>query len=122
MSKTLIFGHKSPDTDSIASAIVLADLETKLGNDVEACRLGNINKETKYVLDYLNIKEPRLIESVDENDTIILVDHNEEKQSVDNRDKAKILKVVDHHTMDFKVGYPINYHAEPVRMHSNYTI
>ena len=31
MSKTLVFGHKNPDTDSITSAVVMADLQTKLG-------------------------------------------------------------------------------------------
>ena len=46
MGKTLIFGHKNPDTDSITSSLVMANLEKKLGNDAEACRLGNINKET----------------------------------------------------------------------------
>ena len=45
MSKTYIFGHKSPDTDSITSSLVMADLESKLGNDVVACRLGSLNKE-----------------------------------------------------------------------------
>ena len=47
MSKILVFGHKSTDTDSICSAIVMADLEKYLGNDTGiACRLGEINKET----------------------------------------------------------------------------
>ena len=36
MGKTLIFGHKNPDTDSICSALAYADLKTKSGADVEA--------------------------------------------------------------------------------------
>ena len=49
MSEILVFGHKSPDTDSICSSIVMADLEQYLGIDTAiACRLGEINKETKY--------------------------------------------------------------------------
>ena len=44
--KTYIFGHKKPDTDSIMSAIGLSYLENKCGNNTEARRLGNINKET----------------------------------------------------------------------------
>ena len=44
MSKTYIFGHKSPDTDSITSSIVMADLESKLGNEVVSARLGSLNK------------------------------------------------------------------------------
>ena len=35
MDKILIFGHKNPDTDSICSAIVYADVKTKLGLNVE---------------------------------------------------------------------------------------
>ena len=118
MEKVLVFGHKSPDTDSVTSAIVMAEFEKKLGNNAEACVLGKLNKETKYIFNYLGIEEPRYIEKVEDGQKIILVDHNEEKQSVENRENAVILKVVDHHTMDFKVGYPIYYIAEPVRMYS----
>ena len=49
--ETLIFGHKNPDTDSITSALVMENLEKKLGNEnAKAVRLGNVNKETQYVL------------------------------------------------------------------------
>ena len=46
MNKTLIFGHKSPDTDSIMSALIMEDLEKKLclNDNAVACRLGEINK------------------------------------------------------------------------------
>ncbi len=119
MSEILVFGHKSPDTDSVTSAIVMAEFEKKLGNNAKPCILGKINKETRYVFDYLNINEPEMIERVEEGQEIILVDHNEEKQSIDGRENAKILKVIDHHTMDFKVGYQLYYRAEPVRMYCN---
>ena len=122
MNEILVFGHKSPDTDSVTSAIVMAEFEKKLGNNAKACTLGKINKETEYVFNYLNIQEPEILERVEDGQEIILVDHNEEKQSVDNRENAKILKVIDHHTMDFKVGYQLYYHAEPVRMYSNSTL
>lgn len=114
MGKVLVFGHKSPDTDTVTSAIVMANLENKLGGNATACVLGNLNKETKYVFNYLNIKEPAYIEKVEEGQEVILVDHNEFKQSVEKIEKAKILKVIDHHTMDFKVGYQLFYHSEPV--------
>ena len=115
MNKILVFGHKSPDTDSVTSAIVMANLEKMLGNEnVEACVLGKLNKETKYVFDYLGINEPKYIETLEDGQEVILVDHNEFKQSCDGIENAKILKVIDHHTMDFKVGYQLFYHAEPV--------
>lgn len=115
MSKILVFGHKNPDTDSICSALVKEKFEKNNGLEVEAVRLGNINKETKYVLNYLNIEEPRYIESIDDEQEVILVDHNEFTQSVNNIENAKIKKVVDHHRIcEFKTAEPLYYLAEPV--------
>ena len=114
-NEVLIFGHKSPDTDSITSSIVMENLERKLGNkNAKAVRIGNINKETKYVLDYLGIDEPEYIENIADGQNVILVDHNEITQSVDNLQNAKILKVIDHHTMNFVAPYQLYYRAEPV--------
>ena len=107
MSKTYIFGHKSPDTDSITSSLVMADLESKLGNDVVACRLGSLNKETEYVLNYFDIEAPELIEKVEDGAEVILVDHNSPSESVDNIENAKILKLVDHHKIAFETSYPL---------------
>ena len=114
MEKILIFGHKNPDTDSITSSLVLANLEKKLGNNVEACRLGKINKETEYVLNYLGIEAPRLIEGVEDGSKVMLVDHASNKESIDNLDNCTILKIVDHHKVALNTGYPLYYRAEPV--------
>lgn len=115
MDKTYIFGHKSPDTDTITSSLVMANLEKELGNDnVVACRLGNLNKETEYVLNYLGIDAPELIESVDDDANVILVDHNSPSESADNIENAQILKVVDHHKIAFETTYPLFVRSEPV--------
>jgi len=116
MEKVLIFGHKNPDTDSICSSIAMENLEKKFRNEiVEAVALGNVNKETQYVLNYLNIEKPRVIEEIDENQEVILVDHNEFNQSVKGIEKSKILKVIDHHRInDFKTADPLFYYAQPV--------
>lgn len=115
MSKILIFGHKNPDTDSIMSALLMEKFDKNLGFDVEAVRLGSINKETKCVLNYLGIKEPRLIEKVEDGTEVCLVDHNEFTQSVENIENAKITAVVDHHRIcDFKTAEPLYYRAEPL--------
>ena len=115
MEKMLIFGHKSPDTDTICSAIVMGNLQKKLGKEVEAVRLGNLNKETEYVLNYLGVNAPRMIEKVEDGQEVILVDHNEFSQSVDNIENAKIKMVVDHHRIcDFQTSEPLYYRAEPV--------
>lgn len=116
MGKTLIFGHKNPDTDSICSAIVYANLKTKLGMNVEAVRLGSLNKETEYVLNYAEVKAPRLIEKVEEGvEEVILVDHNEFQQSVDNIRDVKITEVIDHHRIaNFETNDPLYFRAEAV--------
>ena len=114
MGKVLIFGHKNPDTDSITSSLVMANFEKKLGREVEACALGEPNKETQYVLDYLGIEAPRVIDSIPDGADVILVDHNNPLESIDNLDKLNILKVVDHHCIYLNTSYPLYYRAEPV--------
>lgn len=60
-----ISGHKNPDTDSIISAICYADLKNRQGYvDAIPVRLGNLNPETKFVLDYFNVEVPALKESM----------------------------------------------------------
>ena len=116
MEEIIVFGHKSPDTDTICSAIVMADLQTKIrGEKVIPCRLGEINEETKFALKKFHIEEPKLIEKVEENQRVILVDHNEFSQSVEGIENAKIEAVVDHHRINnFETKEPLFYYAQPV--------
>ena len=115
MVKTFVFGHKSPDSDSITSSIVMANLEKQLGNsEAKAYRLGNINKETEFILNYLNMEAPELLESLDDGANVILVDHNSPSESVDNLENANILKVVDHHKLALETSYPLFLRFEPV--------
>lgn len=113
-NKTLIFGHKNPDTDSIMSSMVMANLENQLGNEAIPVRLGKINKETEYVFNYLQIEKPEEISDIEDGQNVILVDHNESTQSANNISNANILKVIDHHTMNFVAPYQLYYRAEPV--------
>ena len=108
-------GCINPDTDSITSTLVMTDLQTKLGMDVKACRLGDVNKETQYILNHFQVEAPTLIEEVTENDEVILVDHNEFNQSANGIEKATIKMVVDHHRIaNFQTSEPLFYRAEPV--------
>src|SRR5699024_4267755 len=111
-----IFGHKSPDTDTICSAIAYTDLKNKLGVNAEAKRLGDVNKETQFALDYFNAETPDFIEKVtDDAEAVILVDHNEFQQSVDNINELKIAEVVDHHRVaNFETKGPLYFRSEPV--------
>ena len=116
MEKIIVFGHKNPDTDSICSSLVMADLQTKIrGEEVIPCRLGELNEETKYALKHFNIETPKYIENVEEGQRVILVDHNEFSQSVNGIENAKIDTVVDHHRINnFETSEPLFYYAQPV--------
>ncbi|TDF98104.1 manganese-dependent inorganic pyrophosphatase [Paenibacillus piri] len=116
MEKTLIFGHKNPDTDTICSAIAYADLKSRLGKNVEPVRLGAVSGETQFVLDYFKVSAPRLVEKVaGEASQVILVDHNERQQSASDIDQVRVSEVIDHHRIaNFETAYPLYYRAEPV--------
>ncbi|NQU82362.1 MAG: manganese-dependent inorganic pyrophosphatase [Parcubacteria group bacterium] len=117
MSKKLpitIIGHKNPDTDSIVSALVYANLKTKLGEQVEPARAGALNNETKFVLSYLKVESPPIVESL-EDKQVILLDHGDTSQSILGIDKAEIIEIIDHHKIgDIQTSSPILYRAEPV--------
>ena len=116
MAKVLVFGHKNPDTDSITSAISYAYLKQQIGMDAEAVRLGSISGETAYALSQFGFEAPRLIEKAAEDaQQVILVDHNEKQQSVDDLDDVQVIEVIDHHRIaNFQTADPLYYRAEPV--------
>lgn len=62
--KIYVFGHQKPDTDSVTSAISVAYLKKQLGYNAEARILGELNKETKFVLDYFKVPTPAYLDSV----------------------------------------------------------
>lgn len=65
MSTIYVTGHKSPDTDSICSAIAYANLKKISENiDVLPVRLGELNRETQFILDYFGVDAPTLIDNV----------------------------------------------------------
>jgi manganese-dependent inorganic pyrophosphatase len=116
MNKTLVFGHKNPDTDTITSALVYAYLKNQLGEEVEAVRLGELNNETKFALEKFGFEAPRLIGNVkEEAQKVILVDHNEFQQSADGIEDVQVTEVIDHHRVaNFQTSDPLYFRAEPV--------
>ncbi|KRL39026.1 manganese-dependent inorganic pyrophosphatase [Liquorilactobacillus uvarum DSM 19971] len=116
LMKELVFGHKNPDTDAIVAAKAFSYLENKLGADTEAVALGEPNEETKFVLDHFDEPAPRVISNAkDEVEAVMLVDHNEAQQSVDDIDQVQVTHVVDHHRIaNFETAAPLFYHAEPL--------
>ncbi|MFC6323293.1 manganese-dependent inorganic pyrophosphatase [Companilactobacillus baiquanensis] len=114
--KELVFGHKNPDTDAVVAAISFSYLQNQLGYNTEAVALGEPNEETKYVFDKFNAKYPRVISAANgEVKSVMLVDHNEKQQSLDDIDDLTVTHVVDHHRIaNFETANPLFYRAQPV--------
>ncbi len=110
----LVFGHKKPDTDSIASAIVMANLQTKIGDYSESFRLGNVNRETEFALKTFGVKTPELLEKIEDNSNVIMVDSNEFAQSAEGIENANIKMIVDHHRLNLQTTNPVFCMVEPV--------
>jgi len=95
-----VFGHQSPDTDATGSAIIWAwYLNEHTTNDAEAFVLGELNKETQFVLSRWDIPTPRLLESVAAADTVTIVDTNNPQELFDNINEATIVEIIDHHKL-----------------------
>jgi manganese-dependent inorganic pyrophosphatase len=96
--KIYIIGHKSPDLDSVASAIALAEFKNQLneGNEYVPSIAGSPNKETIYALEKFGFTVPEVLENA-EKKNIIMVDHNEFQQAVEGINMAKIMGIVEHH-------------------------
>lgn len=114
--KQLVFGHKNPDTDAIVAAKAYSYLLNQLGYETEAVALGEPNDETSFVLEHFSEPTPRVITSASaETKEVVLVDHNEAQQSVDDIKDVRVTHVIDHHRIaNFVTALPLYYHAEPV--------
>lgn len=110
-----VTGHKNPDTDSIVSAIVMADYFNRVGEKAKAIRVGKINKETEFVLKQAGAKPPLLIKSLAKKQ-VFLVDHNEFSQAGEGIERAEIVGVLDHHRLGEGIitDKPIYFRIEPV--------
>lgn len=110
-----ITGHKNPDTDSICSAIAYSELKNKLGSKTVPARLGNVSRETEFALNYFKADAPKLMKDFPKDQNVILVDHNEKSQSIDNLKDVHLLEMIDHHRIaDIQTSYPIFFRNEPV--------
>lgn len=116
MEETIhVIGHKHPDTDSICSAIGYAFLRNALGDqEVRPARAGKLNNETRHVLERFSLPVPDLLTSAT-GQRLILVDHNEVAQALDDIRHGNVLEVWEHHRIgDLQIPSPITFHCEPV--------
>ena len=60
-----VTGHKNPDSDSICAAYAYAEFKNKIGEtETVACRLGDVNQETQFILDYFDAEAPKFLNTV----------------------------------------------------------
>jgi len=111
---TYIFGHTTPDSDSIVGAISLSYLKNKLGEDTVPTRQGDVNPETQWILERFGYDAPALkTEYAGEN--VYLIDFMESSQSPKDIAEATILGIVDHHKLgDLKTDAPLEMWVRPV--------
>ncbi len=111
---TYVIGHKSPDSDTVCSAIGFAALLNKLGINAEARVAGDINNETKYILEEAGAEVPEILYDAT-GYNIFLVDHSEYAQAVEGLIDANIVGVIDHHGIGtINVGHQVLYNAKPI--------
>lgn len=97
---TLVFGHKSPDTDSTGSPLIWAwYLTDVLGTPARAVLLGTPNTEAAFVLKRWNRPQPEIIADVEPGVQVVIVDTNNPSELPAGIAKADIRAIIDHHKL-----------------------
>jgi len=111
---TYVFGHTTPDSDSIIGAISLSYLKNQLGEDTTPSRQGEINPETAFILKKFGFEKP-ILKTNYAGENVYLIDFMESSQSPSDIAEATILGVVDHHKLgDLKTDTPLEMWVRPV--------
>ena len=114
---TLVFGHKSPDTDSTGSPIIWAWYLNEIkGTAAEAVLLGEPNTEAAFVLQKWDLPKPRIITSVEADQPVVIVDTNNPAELPDAINDADITAIIDHHKLvgGLETKGPIDIRIEPL--------
>ena len=109
-----ITGHKIPDSDSICSAIAVAYLKNALNIEAIACKQGEINPETAYILEKFSLDTPITKNSFAGEDTFI-TDTTDLALCPDDILDANVVGIVDHHKLgDLTTSSPLEAWIRPV--------
>ncbi|WP_071672949.1 manganese-dependent inorganic pyrophosphatase [Nioella nitratireducens] len=114
---TLVFGHKSPDTDSTGSPLIWAwYLNEVKGTPAEAALLGEPNTEAAYMLEKWDLPKPRIIDGVEAGAPVVIVDTNNPAELPDAINDADIQAIIDHHKLvgGLETKGPIDITIRPV--------
>lgn len=114
---TLVFGHKSPDTDSTGSPIIWAWYLNEIkGVQAEPVLLGEPNTEAAFVLKKWDLPKPRIIDAVDADQPVVIVDTNNPAELPEAINDADITAIIDHHKLvgGLETKGPIDIRIEPL--------
>lgn len=115
LEEVLVYGHKNPDSDAICTSIAYANLRNMIVKNQKstAVRIGELNEETKYALEYFGVESPSYVADISGR-KVVLIDHNERTQTADGFENAKVLELIDHHRIaNFKTDEPLKARVEP---------
>jgi manganese-dependent inorganic pyrophosphatase len=114
---TLVFGHKSPDTDSTGSPIIWAWYLSNLCNTpAKPVLLGEPNTEAAFVLKHWGLEKPQIISDVTAEDKVVIVDTNNPAELPPSINDARIQGIIDHHLLvgGIKTKGPIDITIRPL--------
>ena len=114
---TLVFGHKSPDTDSTGSPIIWAWYLNKIkGVAAKPVLLGEPNTEALFVLKRWNLEKPEIISDVAADTPVVIVDTNNPAELPAGINKCDITAIIDHHKLvgGLETKGPIDIRIEPL--------
>ena len=113
----MVFGHKSPDTDSTGSPIIWAWYLKHIKNiDTEPVLLGQPNSEALFMLDYWGIEKPQIIDNLDSGSSVVIVDTNNPDELPENINDCEIQTIIDHHKLvgGLQTKHPIDVVIRPL--------
>ena len=109
-----VIGHKSPDSDTVISAMAFADIFNKLGLDAKAVISEKVNNETAFILEQAGVEAPEILYDAS-GLNILMVDHSEYVQAIEGMSDANIVGVIDHHGVGtVNTGAQLLYNAKPI--------
>lgn len=114
-NEVIIIGHTNPDTDTVISAIAMAELLTaspKYPGTYTPKISGAINTETAFVCETFDLPLPEIVQDL-HGQAVFLVDHNEESQRVSGATDENVVGIVDHHKMMVSFSHPIDIVTRP---------
>ena len=113
----MVFGHKSPDTDSTGSPIIWAWYLKHVKNiDTEPVLLGKPNSEALFMLNYWGIETPQIIDNLDSGSSVVIVDTNNPDELPENINDCEIQTIIDHHKLvgGLQTKHPIDVVIRPL--------